>query len=37
VAALGGGYRAGFAVLAVPTAICFFSLIRKQPAKARAG
>jgi MFS family permease len=37
VAALGGGYRAGFAVLAVPTAICFFSLIRKQqPAKARA-
>ena len=29
LAALGGGYRAGFAALAVPTALCFFSLIRK--------
>jgi MFS family permease len=29
VAALGGGYRAGFAALAVPTALCLFSLMRK--------
>lgn len=29
LAALGGGYRAGFAALAVPTALCFISLIRK--------
>jgi MFS family permease len=30
LAALGGGYRAGFAALAVPTALCFISLMRKQ-------
>jgi MFS family permease len=30
VAALGGGYRAGFAVLAVPIAVCFLSLVRGQ-------
>jgi MFS family permease len=29
LAAAGGGYRAGFAALAVPTALCFISLIRK--------
>ncbi|HWP13867.1 MAG TPA: MFS transporter [Ramlibacter sp.] len=28
VAALGGGYRAGFAALAVPTALCVISLMR---------
>jgi MFS family permease len=31
LASLGGGYRAGFAALALPTALCFFSLMR-QPA-----
>ncbi len=30
LAGLGGGYRAGFAALAVPTALCFLSLIRKE-------
>jgi MFS family permease len=36
VAALGGGYRAGFALLAVPTAVCFFSLVRRQQAAEAA-
>jgi MFS family permease len=31
LAAVGGGYRTGFAALAVPTALCFLSLMRKPP------
>ena len=35
LAASGGGYRAGFAAMAVPTALCFISLIRRPgPAAA---
>jgi MFS family permease len=30
LAALGGGYRAGFAALAIPTAACFLILVRKE-------
>lgn len=30
LAAFGGGYRAGFAALAVPVAACFLSLVRKD-------
>ena len=29
LAAMGGGYRAGFAALAAPTGLCFLSLLRK--------
>lgn len=36
LAAVGGGYRAGFAALAVPTALCFVSLMRK-PAETPPG
>jgi MFS family permease len=38
MAALGGGYRAGFAALALPTGLCFLALMRKgPPAEATPG
>ncbi len=35
MASLGGGYRAGFAALAVPTAACFLILMRREARAAR--
>ena len=35
LAALGGSYRAGFDALAIPTALCFLILVRKDSAELR--